>query len=138
MTPRRSSRTQRCGRDEARSRLRDARAHLQVAELADPASAPEEVKAAISSAVLAGIAAADAACCQALGERARGQGHLEAASLVEQVAPEGPTAAKALERLLSLKDEAQYGFTDLGGHRLLAALRQARALTAFAGSVLEQ
>jgi len=138
VAPRQPSRTQRCGGDEARSRLRDARAHLQVAELADSASAPEEIKAGISSAVLAGIAAADAACCQALGERARGQDHLEAASLVEQVAPDGPTAAKALERVLSLKDEAQYGFTDLGGQRLLASLRQARALTAFAESVLER
>ena len=138
MAPRQPSRTQRCGGDEARSRLRDGRAHLQVAELADSASAPEEIKAGISSAVLAGIAAADAACCQALGERARGQDHLEAASLVEQVAPDRPTAAKALERVLSLKDEAQYGFTDLGGQRLLASLRQARALTAFAESVLER
>lgn len=137
MTTRQPSRTQRCGREEARARLRDARAHLQVAELANPTSLPEEIKAAISSAVLAGIAAADAACCQALGERARGQDHREATSLVEQVAPKGPTAAKALERLLSLKDESQYGFTDLGGQRLLASLRQARALTAFAESVLE-
>lgn len=138
MTPRQPRRTQRCGREEARARLRDARAHLQVAELANPTSPPEEIKAAISSAVLAGIAAADAACCQALGERARGQDHRETTSLVEQVAPNGPTAAKALERLLSLKHESQYGFTDLGGQRLLASLRQARALTAFAESVLER
>lgn len=137
MTTRQPGRTERCGREEARARLRDARAHLQVAELANPTSPPEEIKAAISSAVLAGIAAADAACCQTLGERARGQDHREATSLVEQVAPKGPTAAKALERLLSLKDESQYGFTDLGGQRLLASLRQARALTAFAESVLE-
>lgn len=138
MTPRQPSRTQRCGPEEARSRLRDARAHLQIAELASRTSAPEEIKAAISSAVLAGIAAADAACCQALGERSRGQDHLEAVRFVKQVAPEGLTAANALERLLSLKDEAQYGFTDLGGQRLLASLRQARALTAFAESTLER
>ena len=138
MTPRQPGRTQRCGRDEARSRLRDARAHLQAAEPADPASPPEEIKAAISSAVLAGIAAADAACCQALGERARGQDHLEAARLVERVAPRGPTAARTLRRLLSLKHEAQYDFTDLGGQRLPASLRQARSLAAFAESVLER
>ena len=106
--------------------------------MADPTSPPGEIKAAISSAVLAGIAAADAACCQALGERARGEDHREATSLVEQVAPNGPTAAKALERLLSLKDESQYGFGDLGGQRLVASFRQARALTGFAQSVLER
>ena len=138
MTPRQPGRTQRCGREEARGRLRDALAHLQVAELADPTGPPEEIKAGISSAVLAGIAAADAACCQALGERARGHDHREATRLVEQVAPEGPTAAKALERLLALKDESQYGFGDLGGQRLVASLRQARALATFAQSVLER
>lgn len=88
--------------------------------------------------MLAGIASADAACCATLGERTRGQAHHEAVSLVEQVAPDGPTAAKTLERLLSLKDEAQYGFADLGGQRLQASLRQARALTDFAQSVLER
>jgi hypothetical protein len=40
---------------------------LQLAELAGGASPPAEIKAAVSSAVLAGIAASDAACCKALG-----------------------------------------------------------------------
>ncbi len=136
MTPRRASRTQDCGAGDARGRLRDARAQLDLAELATAGSAPEERKAAASCAVLAGIAAADAACCRSLGRRSRAQDHHEAVALVRQVAPGGPGAARQLERLLAVKDQAQYGFGDLGGQMLLTAVRQARALVGFAEQVL--
>jgi hypothetical protein len=86
VSPRQPSRVQPCGEDEARRRLRDARAQLDLAELAGGASSGEERKAAVSCAVLAGIASADAACCT--------------------------------------------------GQRLIAAVRQARALVAFAEAVL--
>jgi hypothetical protein len=89
-------------------------------------------------AVLAGIAAADAACCNALGRRARGQDHHEAGALVEQVAPGGKKAAKALGRLLSLKDEAHYGLFDVGGQQLKSALRQASDLVEFAETTLRR
>jgi hypothetical protein len=55
---------------------------------------------------------------------------------VRQLSPGGPSAAKQLERLLGLKDQAQYGFEDITGQRLIAAVRQARALVAFAETVL--
>ena len=136
MTPRQSSRTQTCDEGAARTRLRDAYAQLELAELATAKSSAEERKAAASCAVLAGIAATDAACCAALGQRSRSQNHRDAAALVRQVSPGGPEGARQFERLLSLKDQAQYGFEDVSGQKLAAALRQARALIALAERTL--
>jgi hypothetical protein len=136
VSPRQSARTQTCSEGDARGRLRDARAQLDLAEIAGANSTPEDRKAAASCAVLAGIAAADAACCKALGERSRSQSHRDAVALVRQVVPGGADAAKQLERLLGLKDQAQYGFEEVGGQTLAAALRRARALVAFAETAL--
>ena len=94
--------------------------------------------AAAALAVLAGIAASDAACCAALGRRSRGQDHRQATELVEQIAPGGSRAASALRRLLSLKDEAHYGLFDVGGKDLQGALRQAKALVDFADEVVQR
>lgn len=88
--------------------------------------------------MLAGIAAADAACCAALGRRARGQNHRDACALVAQIAPGGRRAASRLQRILDLKDEAHYGFFGVGGTHLRAALRQADALVEFADTVLRR
>jgi len=136
VSPRQRSRIQTCDEAAARGRLGDARAQLELAELAAGDSTPEQRNAAASCAVLAGIAAADAACCKALGQRSRSQNHRDALELVRQVTPGGADAAKQLERLLGLKDQAQYGFEGVGGRRALTALRQARALVAFAEGVL--
>ena len=119
-------RTQHCGQAQARTRLQDARAHLELADLHGPTSDSAARKAAVSAAVLAGIAAADAACCAALGERSRSQAHRDATRLVDGIAPGGPAAAKKLAQLLNVKDASQYGFDDLTGPRLTAAVRQAR------------
>jgi hypothetical protein len=58
--------------------------------------------------------------------------------LIEQVEPGGPQAANALRRLLSLKDEAHYGFFDVGGRDLQAAIRQAEALVDFAAAAVQR
>ncbi len=113
----RRGRVQTCDEGDARARLRDARAQLDLAEVSGTAT-PEERKAAASCAVLAGIAAADAACCRALGERSRSQDHRDAVLLVRRVSPGGPDAARALERLLAVKDVAQYGLGDMSRQRL--------------------
>jgi hypothetical protein len=131
----RRGRVQECNERDARARLRDARAQLDLAGLAGT-STPEERKAAASCAVLAGIAAADAACCKALGARSRSQDHRDAVALVRRVAPGGPDAANQLERLLGWKDQAQYGLGDISRRRLLAALRQGESLVAFAEDVV--
>jgi hypothetical protein len=98
---------------------------------------PEYASVAVSLAVLAGIAAADAACCAALGERSRSQDHHDAEEFVRRLS-DGEDAAKQLHQLLSLKDEAHYGFFDVSAAELRGALRRARALVTFAENVLRR
>lgn len=139
MSPRSSGRTQRCTTADATVRLRHASKFLEVAELvAEEGQDLEYASAAAALAVLAGIAASDAACCKALGRRSRGQDHLEATVLLEQITPDGGRAANSLRRLLSLKDEAHYGLFDVGGQDLKTALRQASDLVEFATNVLRR
>jgi hypothetical protein len=131
------TRTQKCDRGDAMTRLAQARKFLDVAELAATEdSVPESASVAAALAVLAGIAACDAACCAALGTRARGQDHHEAETLVKQVDPGGPAAATALRRLLDQKDTAHYGLVHVSGQSLKAALRQAQTLVDFAATVV--
>jgi hypothetical protein len=139
MTPRAPGRTQPCSTSQAQTRLGHAEKFLDVADLVAAEGADTEyASAAAALAVLAGIAAADAACCAALGRRSRGQDHRQAVELVEQIAPGGGDAGNALRRVLSLKDEAHYGLFDVGGADLRAALRQARELVKFATEVLRR
>jgi hypothetical protein len=138
MNPRRTGRTQRCSEADAETRLRHARLFLEVAQLvADEGDDVEYASPASALAVLAGIAAADAACCKALGRRYRGQDHREAAALLERVTPDGRQAANSLGRLVDIKDEAHYGLFDVAAKDLKAALRQASSLVKFASEILE-
>ncbi|MFI7068125.1 hypothetical protein ACIBL3_44555 [Kribbella sp. NPDC050124] len=85
-----SGRTEECNRPQAAVRLTHARAFLEVADLVgdvDDELANENMSAAL--AVLAGIAAADAACWITLGQRSRGQDHRQAINLVTQVGSDG-------------------------------------------------
>ena len=93
------TRTQSCDRSDALTRLAQSESFLLAAELI----------VAASLAVLAGIAASDAACCARLGVRARGQAHTEAVDLLGTVEPRGADMAKDLRRLLNRKDDSQYG-----------------------------
>jgi hypothetical protein len=139
MSPRGSARTQTCSAADAATRLRHARKFIEVAELeAGEGEEIEYASQAAALAVLAGIAASDAACCKALGRRSRGQDHRAAAELVAKVAPGGKRAATSLNRLLTLKDEAHYGLFDIGGQNLKAALRQANDLIGFAERILHR
>jgi hypothetical protein len=134
----RGGHTQPCSDADARVRLKHAQRFTEVALIvADEGSDIEYSSVAASLCVLAGIAASDAACCRALGLRARGRDHREAVSLVERIDPGGDEAANALKRLLGLKDEAHYGLIDVSGTDLRAALRQAGSLVAFAETLLE-
>ncbi len=104
------TRTQACDRTAALSRLAQAEAFLLAAELVvDDDSDDATPSVAASLAVLAGIAASDAACCARLGVRARGQAHAEAVGLLGTVEPGGSDMAKDLQRLLNRKDDSQYG-----------------------------
>jgi hypothetical protein len=117
------TRKQSCTAEQATRRLQDARGFLDLAEVAG-----DDAGVSAANAVLAGIAAAGAACCQALGERSRGEDHRDAITLVAQVRPGGQQAANALGRLLALKNDAEYGLKTLSHSNREIALRQARKL----------
>lgn len=130
---------QRCSVADARVRRMHASKFLEVAELVamEQDDNPESVNVAASLAVLAGIAASDAACCAALGRRSRSQDHHDAERLLREIAVGGKAAANQLKRLLDLKDNAQYGFLHVGGQDLQTVLRQAGALVEFAQRTLD-
>jgi hypothetical protein len=137
MSPRKPNRTQPCTQTQAAARLRHAREHLEITELvASEADSVALANSAASLAVLAGIAAADAACCHALGKRSRSEDHRDAVDLLKQVTPGGAKAANDLALLLGLKDESQYGFGDIAATKLRGARRRAGSLVEFAAEVL--
>ena len=91
---------------------------------------------AASLAVLAGIAASDAACCKILQERSRSQSHRDAEQLLSQIMPGGQEAAADLRELLNLKDKAQYGFLKMSVPEVRKVMRRASRLVAFAAETL--
>jgi hypothetical protein len=128
--------TQPCGLREARVRREQARKFLEVAELvAGEVEIPASHSVSAALAVLAGIAASDAACCAALGRRPRGQDHRQAIPVLEQVEG-GRKPAADLRRLLDLKDTAHYGLIYVSRQRLKSALDQASRLVKFASDVV--
>ena len=107
------ARLQTISKDEVRERAATARTHCELAELALPSPREYEAsagaQAAASNAILAGIAAADAICGHASGQRSSGPDHKEAVALLASVRPDGPTLSKKLSRLLANKTLLQYG-----------------------------
>jgi hypothetical protein len=127
---------------DARRRFASAKEFLDVAELIvderDENASLLYSSAAASLAVLAGIAAADAACCAVLQERSRSRNHHDAEGLVAQIEPDGKQAARGLRELVNLKDKAQYGVLAVGPTELTAVMRKARQLVAFAETTLRR
>lgn len=132
-------RTRRCDRGDAEVRLSHARRFLEVAELIADVQTTDEGydSVAASLAVLSGIASSDAACCVALGRRSRSQDHHGAEELVQTIQPGGAKATADLRRLLNIKDEAQYGVMHVSGAEMRSAIRQAKALLAFAERIFQ-
>lgn len=128
-------RTQSCGPADARIRLDQARHFLEVAEVVHDQELDASLSVAASLGVLAGIAAADAATCVTLGKRARGQDHRDAEKIVADVPNVGADMAKALRRLLNLKDDAHYGMLYVSRENTTVALRNARKLLDLAEQV---
>ncbi len=135
---RKDIRTRPCSAVDAQKRLGDAEKYLEVAQLVAGEDSFESHNVAAGLAVLAGIAAADAACCKALNESSRGPDHREAADLVRLIAPGGKTAANNFERLVGLKDKAHYSFLNVSGQDRAAALGRAGQLVDFARQVLQR
>lgn len=124
-------RTARCDPPTAVARLRQAQAFVSVAELTLDERDDEEFPlrgVAAALAVLAGIAAADAACCARLGIRHRGQAHAGAVELLRTVEPDGAALARDLERLLAIKDNVHYGTLVVSSPDARAAVARARRM----------
>ena len=136
MSPRPVGRTQTCGKTQARIRLAHARAFADTAELVLGVDDDGSENVAASLAVLAGIAASDAACCAVLGRRARGQDHREAVVLLAGIAGAGPELGKDLARLLDIKDNAQYGVLFVSGTVVAQAVKWGQRMMAAAETVV--
>lgn len=109
---------------EGRGRRKVAATYLEVAELIE-AEDGAAVNVCVGVAVLAGIAAADAICVAALGERHAGSDHRGAARLLQRV---DRKLAHQLSDLIEVKARSHYG-ADLLTHRdRVKALRCARTL----------
>ena len=108
----------------AAGRLSKANQFFNAAQdIGDLADDEAEVRdATVTLLVHAGIAAADAICCKALGEYALGnESHDEAVRLIAKVNPDGRELSNALRRLLSMKTKAGYA------HRPVTADEHKRA-----------
>lgn len=98
MSRHRTGRTQACGAAEALAKLSRAKRFLEAADLVKDEPDPDFMSVAAALAVLAGIAASDAACCKALGLRSRGRNRVWAAP--------DPTTFKASHNRLSIPIES--------------------------------
>jgi hypothetical protein len=132
------ARSRPCDATDARKRFGDAEKYLEVAQLVATEDSLEAHNVAAGLAVLAGIAAADAACCKALNKSSRGPDHREAADFLRWIVPGGSAAANNFERLVGLKDKAHYSFLNVSGQDRAGALRRAGQLVAFARQVIQR
>lgn len=128
-----SGRVEAITRADARARLKTARMYLTAAELILGESADEAATVATGNAVLAGIAAADAICGHASGERYRGPDHRAAADHLERVTGD-QALGRVLRELVDLKDAGHYGVGNLTRANATKALRRAHRLLDAAGS----
>ncbi len=137
-----AGRTRPCDANQAKQRMARAREFLEVAELVvdekDQDASIVYASSAAALAVLAGIAASDAACCKALEERSRSDNHRDAEQLLAQITPGGKEAAGDLRELLNLKDKAQYGFLKMSVPEVRKVMRRANRLIDFAVEVLRR
>lgn len=106
---------------QARSRRAIAQKYLEVAELIATEDGVS-VNVCVALAVLAGIAAGDAICMSAIGERYSGPDHSAAAHLLARV---DTSAGRELQRLVALKAASHYGERLLDDNDRKAALRAA-------------
>lgn len=111
---------------EGRGRRQVAERYLEVARLIDSEDGTA-INVCVGVAVLAQIAAADAICAAALGERHSGQDHEAAADVLARV---NPKLAKLLRDLVTLNTTSHYGFGLLTAAERRTALRCATALVA--------
>jgi len=116
--------TRRADPGQAKARRRIAEKYLEVADLvADEDGAA--VNVCVGLTVLAAIAAGDAICIMATGERYAGHDHIAAAELLERV---DAALGRRLRQLVGLKPGSHYGDSLLSVEDRKTALRSARVL----------
>ena len=130
----RTTRSRRCDRQAAAQRYDQAKAFAEMAELDPLSSEGPRRPAAVSNAVLAGIAAADAICCRRLGRRAAGDDHQQALALLGDTGDVGMAARGHLETLLSIKNKAQYEEVDPTVTEAKRAIRAMRSILVLAAT----
>jgi len=113
------------GRREALAHLGKAQEFLDAAEAANTEG---WTNAATSNAVTAGINAKDAICFLLSGQSVAAENHREAVAELRRLGASTREAANALDRLLGLKDRAQYDRRDVPKVDANAALRRAHLL----------
>jgi hypothetical protein len=119
MSPRRTGRRRPCTVADAKARLHDAEAFLEVAQSArDP-------DVAATNAVHAAIAAADAICCVAMRERSADGHHATAVGMLGEI---DTTLAAALRRAVDHKNQAAYEARDITATDANTCVRQAATL----------
>jgi hypothetical protein len=92
--------------------------------------------ASTSLAVHAGISAGDAISGARTGQRAAGQDHAQAATLLNGAGSEGKDAARILTRLLPLKNRAEYEPDDVPKATARRAVEQAERIVRIARQVV--
>lgn len=111
-------------KSEGRGRRRIAEKYLEVAEIAAMEDGAA-VNVAVGVAVLAGIAASDAVCIAALGERYSGLDHAAAVQILGRV--DGRLSGR-LRILVDLKASSHYGDSLLTARDRERAIKAARDL----------
>lgn len=133
MSPRRTADTRPASRTNGQAYLSKASEFLEAAIASRDAG---NYVAATGNAIHAGIAAADAISAARAGVVWRGQ-HGQAASHVERVGgTEGARAARHLQRLLPLKNRAEYDPDPLTGAQARSAVQAAQRMVAIAERAL--
>jgi len=138
MTPRGSATTP-MGRADVSARAAQARSFLEAArlttEFADELGETASANVAASNAVLAGIAAADAICGMALGERSSSGNHSDAVALLKR-AHGGAAASNQLKALIAIKSTAAYEPRMVTPTKAAEALRNAERLVMLMDEIL--
>jgi len=130
-------RTGHCTRADAKSRQQQAEAYVFVARLCrDDGGTIATPSVAASLAVLAAIAAGDAACCHRLGRRSRGQDHVQAEALIATLEPNGKVMARKFREVLNAKDDSHYGSALVSKAKARSMVVKAESLTPWAAQVV--
>jgi hypothetical protein len=125
-----TTRIRNCDESISAGRLRKAQqfrdAAKTIRELADDEA--EIGDAFVTLCVHAGIAAADAICCEALGHHAQGDDHNQAIAELSKVSPDGQELGNDLRALVRMKPRAEYGPIPVTAEQRKRAWRRAEKL----------